>query len=157
MSRDTSTTFRNAVMAQETGEVPLLLLTLDHADLSVPIRVVNNSKDIVSGGETFIAFPMEITLADDPEERMPQASISIDNVDRSIVTAVRTITSAPTITIELILASDPDTIEASYDNFTMKSISYDSLTVTGTLTIEDFTLEPFPGGSMLPGNFAGLF
>lgn len=157
MSRSLTTTAVQAANAQETGEVFLILLTISHASLSPSIRVVGNTEDIVSNGETFLAFPFEITLPDDAPESVAQVSLKIDNVDRQIVDAIRSISSPPTVSIDVILASDPDTIEAGPFNMTLLQSDYDVLTVTGELVFEDVLNEPFPGDSFDPVGFPGLF
>ncbi len=46
MTRGISNTARKAIYDQETSEVFLLLLEINHADLAEPIRVVNNDTNI---------------------------------------------------------------------------------------------------------------
>ncbi len=156
--RTTSLTFMQAAFAQETDEAPIALITIEHASLSPPIRVAGFDVDVVSGGDTYVAFPFKLTLPTDVENTAPRAKITIDNVDRSIVTAIRNASGAPpTATLEIVLASTPNTIEASFPAFVMRNVSYDALTVEAELTIDVLTGEPFPAGRFRPGAFPGLF
>lgn len=157
MSRQLSSNAMAEMTAQETGEVYAVLLTLDHDDLDAPIRVNNSGADITSNGENFIAFPFDIVLPDDPEGAAPRARLAIDNVDRQIISAVRGLSSAPTILMQVIRVSDPDVIEAEWPDFKMTNISYDAKTVQGDLTIEEFTTEPYPASVFSPSLFPGLF
>lgn len=157
MARSVSNTLTAAVNAQETGEVFLVLLTLDHADLAAPIRVVDNNEDIVSGGDTYVAFPFELTLPSDVEGRVPSARLVVDNVDRQIVQAVRSVSSAVDVTIEVILASDPDTIEAGPFTAKLRNIDYDAAQVSGDLVFEEVLSQPYPGQSFNPATTPGLF
>ena len=157
MSRDTSLLLKEAVASQETGEVFLLLLTINHNTLSEPIRLVSDTKDVVSRGNTYIAYPMGIILPDDTDSGGPQVSIVIDNVDRSIIQTVRTLTTPPSVSIEVVLASTPDVVEAAFYNFIFRNITANALTVSGTLSIDNFSGEPFPGDTLTPGKFPGLF
>lgn len=157
MARTLSATARQALYAQETGEVFLLLLTIDHATLESPIRVANNFEDIVSNGNTYVAFPFQITLPDDLDDHPPAMRLSIDNVDRAIVEAVRSIASPPTITLDVILVAAPDTVEASFTGFTLRNCDYDALVVEGDLALEDVLNEPFPAGSFTPDLFPSAF
>ena len=50
MARDVSLTARQAIYAQETDEAFIVLLTIDHAELSDPIRVANYDVNVVSRG-----------------------------------------------------------------------------------------------------------
>lgn len=157
MSRSVSSTFRAAAFAQETDQIYLLLLTIDHADLAAPIRVVNNYADVVSSGDTYTGMPFEITLPPDNDESLSSAQLSIQNVDRQIVQAVRDIDSAPTVTLSVVLAASPNTIEAGPYEMTLRDVSYDALVVTGSLSVEDMMNEPYPGDFFTPGEFPGLF
>ena len=157
MSRSITTTARQATYDAETSEAFLILLTLTHPDLAGPIRVVNNGVDVVSGGDTFIAFPFRLSLPTDSDERPPRARLSIDNVDRQIVTAVRQVSGPIGVLMEIVLASDPDTIEASFPDFELTEVRYDALVVEGDLGIEAFVREPFPGDRFTPSGYLGLF
>ena len=157
MSRTLSSTLKAAVYGQETDEVLVVLIEIDHADLANPIRVCSNAGDVVSNGNTFVAFPFELTLPDDQDNAAPRASLRIDNVDRQIVQAIRTIGSPPSVRIMVVLASDPDTIEADWDGFTLRVASYDALTVAGEILTDAFEDEPYPAASFTPGRFPGLF
>ncbi len=83
--------------------------------------------------------------------------MTIDNIHRDIVIAIRDLTSAPTVEIKVVLSSDPYTAEAEFTGFELTNVTYDSLQVQGDLTIESFMNEPFPGDSFLPSTFPGLF
>lgn len=166
--RTTSTSFKAAALVQNTGEVPVLLVTIDHDNFSEPIRVSTDNADTfdvdgtttrgtTSNGNNYIFYPMEIVLPDDSDESYAQASLTIDNIDRSILAAVRAITDSPSVSMQVVLASSPDTVEAEFSNFEFDSISADSLTVTGSLSLGHYYAEPFPGPSMLPSNFPGAF
>ncbi len=157
MARSVSQTVKQAVNAPETGETFIILLTIDHADLSQPIRVSSDAVDTVSRGDTFVAFPFELSLPDDTEDRLPRARLRIDNIDREVVKAVRSITSAPSVLIEIVLASDPETVEVSFPDFQMRDIGYDALTVEGSLTLEEIAGEPYPARIFSPADFPGLF
>ncbi|MFA7287329.1 MAG: DUF1833 family protein [Melioribacteraceae bacterium] len=168
MSRSTSATFRDAVYRPETGEVYVLLLTVNHDDLTTPIRVSTDNNDTftvdsttvrgtISNGNNFIYLPMEITLPDDSDESISQAKISIDNIDRDILRSIRSLESPPTVSIQVVLASSPNTYEAQFNNFVLRDVTADSLVISGTLSLSNFLNEPFPGGTILPSNFPGIF
>lgn len=168
MGRTPSVLFRQAAYRKETGEVPVLLLTLTHTSLVTPIRVSTDNKDTfvvdgvtvrgtISGGLNYLYCPMNIVLPDDSDDSISEAQIEIDNVDRDILAAIRGLTSAPTITIQAVLASTPNTVEAQFPNFKLSGVQADALTISGRITLGGFLGEPFPGGSMTPSNFPGLF
>ncbi len=158
MPRTTSLSFRQAVNAQDTSEVILILLELDQTDFPAPVRVVNNTQDIVSNGQTYIAFPFVLELPDDIEENLPEAILSIDNIDPSIlIPSIRGATGPINAIINIVMASDPDTIEAGPFNFTIRRVDYTDKLISATLEPEAILSEPFPSGVFDPIGFPGLF
>ncbi len=157
MSRNITAQTRAALYAPETDDVFVILLTLHHPAMEVPLRVCSGGQEVASRGETFVAFPFALTLPEDEDGRAPRARLSIDNVDRQIVAAVRALTSSPQVLIEIIRAAAPDVVEARFEDFRFTNITYDSRAVTGDLTVEDFTAEPYPAASFSPSLFPGIF
>lgn len=157
MARSISLTAEQAINAPETGEVFIVLLTIDHADIDPPIRVSSDAVDTMSRGNTFVAFPFELSLPDDTDDRPPRARLRIDNVDRKIVKAIRSINSAPSVLIEIVRGDDPDTVEATFPDFQLREIAYDVLVVEGALTVEELEGEPYPARVFSPADFPGLF
>lgn len=157
MSRSLSTAAKAGLYAQQTDQVYVVLLLIDHADLDDPIMVCNNSDTVVHGGENYLAYPFEITLPADSDENPPQATLTIDNVDRVLVNAVRTLTGPATVTIKVVLAASPDTVEAGPYVMNLRNVSWNALTLSGALAAEDVLNEPYPGEFMTPELFPGLF
>ncbi|NIU01078.1 MAG: DUF1833 domain-containing protein [Nitrosopumilaceae archaeon] len=139
------------------SDLPLVLIEINHSDLTAPIRVVNNTKDITSNGNLFVAFPFEIKLPDSQPEGPPVAELIIDNVSQEIMTAIRTITSAASVTISVVRQSDPDTIEASFSSMRLENVRGNALTVQGVLKFEDLVREPFPIQIFSPADYPALF
>lgn len=157
MSRILSTNFKSNAFHQESEAVYLVLLEIDHASLDEPIRVVNNYENITSNGALYSAFPFSINLPDDTDDKMPDVTLAIDNIDRTVVDAIRTLTGPPTIKISVIVANAPDTIEAGPYEMTLRDSSYDSMVVSGTLAIEDMLNEPYPIDTISPALFPNMF
>ena len=157
MSRSLSTAFKTAIYKQQTGETFLLLLEIDHDDLDTPLRFVNNTEDVTSNSDTYTAFPFELNLPSDREDQLPTVTLAIDNIDRTIIDTVRDISSPPTASVSVIMASDPDTVEAGPYDFTIKNVNYTAEVVTCELAFEDILNEAFPGDSFTPNYFTSLF
>lgn len=166
MSRNVSQTFREAAYAQETGEVWICLLTITDANLVEPIRLASdpfellpiaNVPGVVSRGQEFIFLPFNIELPTQDDSGISRARLSIENVDRRIVGAVRSATSELEILTEIVLATDVDSPEISVPNFRLSNVTYDALSIEGDLSLEYFLLEPFPARRLTPSDFPGLF
>lgn len=155
--RSLSTVLQRAIYAQDTKEVVLMLLTIAHTNLVTPIRVVNNLEAITSQGYTWAAFPFEVSLPIESDDQIPVMTLRIDNVDRQIVTAVRNLQGPPDITLDIVVASQPDIVEATFVGFKLKNVSYDNLVVEGEMRLEEILSEPFPQHRMTPFHFQGLY
>lgn len=138
------------------SQLPLVLIEIDHADLSVPIRVVNNKVNITSNSVEYTGYPFDITLPDSPEDAIPGARLRISNVSREIGQAIRSILTPPSVSIKVVRPDTPDIVEMEYNNMIMTQISYDALTVEGALEFEDLEREPYPGYTFSPAYFRGM-
>lgn len=145
-----------SAFSQQTDEVWLVLLTIAHPALPAPLRFVNNMESVTSRGNLYVAFPFEIEFPEQDPDSAGEARISIDNIDRQIVQTVRQISSPPDVTIEVVLASTPSTVEASFSGMVLRDVSYDADKVSGTLRFEDIMSEPL-SVQMTPQRFPGMF
>ena len=155
--RTLSSAVIQSMFAQETDEVYVVLITIDHADLPAPIRVCSDSIDTMSRGNNYFAYPFQLSLPDDQEGAPPSASITVDNVHRDLTNSLRMISSPASFTIEIIRAADPDVVIAPFQPLKMKSVKVDVMQVSGELTVDDAATEPFPFMTYTPKRFPGLF
>lgn len=153
----TSATLKAAAFAEATGEVWLVLITLDHADLAEPLRFVNDNQNITSGGNEFLAFPFVFEEPDQGEGAGGLARIRIDNVDRQIAQTIRELQTAPDVTVQIVLASDPDTVERELGNLKLVSASWDRLEVSGDLSPVRDQDEPGCSWRFTPATAPALF
>lgn len=160
MPRPLSSALKIAMHAQQTGEALLAITQISHASiLNGPLRLVNDLQDFVSDGVTYTALPFQITLPSAGEEGRPSVRLVVDNVDRSMVAAIRGIPpgSTPTVQIDLVLASQPDVIELSFPSLSLRNVDYDQFVIEGTLALDEDDREPIPFMSFTPQLFPGLF
>ena len=155
--RTLSSAMLQAIYAQETGVVPILLLTLSGPGITT-IRVTSDAVNTVSNGQAFAPFPFMLTLPDDRADQIPQARLTIDAVDQRIADAVlKQLGNQPlTVTMQLVTSTDPDTIELQY-TMMMREIEGDALTISGALHFDPILAEPFPGDLVTPSTLPGVF
>lgn len=165
---DTSQEFKASVFAQETDDVFIVLVRLYSDELPNDILICNDPKEkfldlgndvygVTSNGDRYIFCPFDISLPRDDKTGTVSAKLSIQNIDRSIVGYARSVQNSITVKIQVVLSRDVDAVELEFDNFKLSSVSYDSLIVEGSLTLDYWGLEPFPSGRFTPSNFPGLF
>ena len=166
----TSLNFREAANAQETGRVPIALITLSHADLADDIRIstdptaeLGSTTDTekvygtTSDSKEYVFLPVRIKLPDDTDEGPGEMQLEFDNVHRAYTEAIRDVFTPVTCQIDLVMDNALDTIDASWPEFQLTNINYDATTITGTLKLETLETEPYPAGSFVPSYFSGLF
>jgi hypothetical protein len=166
VSRSLSLTLRTALNAQETGEVPVFLLTVTHDDLATPLRFSSDPTSriseeplrygTVSRSDTYDFLPMTLTLPDDSDGTPPAFSITLDNVMRDMIPLLRSVSTPAQVTIELVLASDPDSVEVTWPDFDLVNASYDAGQISIDLAVNSLATEPYPAGTFTPGAFPAL-
>ena len=146
-----------SLMAEATREIWLRLLTISHADWPTPIRLVDDTVDIVSRGTTFTAYGFEIAPAPEVPDQLPRIEMVVDNVGQLLTAALESLQSPPTVMIEIIMASSPDTLERGPWVYQVNQIQYDASHVRAELNYEPLVAEPFPWLRFTPTKFPGLF
>jgi hypothetical protein len=146
-----------AMLAQETGEVFLCCITVTHPAIPT-LRLVNNTQSIVRTAGTYTPCPMQVTLPAQRSDQIPQVNLVIDNVDRTVLEQIRTVTGIPQVTMEVVLASSPDVVEAGPFDFALMSATYDVMVINGVLGYMDDVLnQKVPAMEYTPTNSPGLF
>ncbi len=150
-------------MAQQTGAITLALVTIDHPQLSSPLRICNNNEDVASRGNTYTAMAVDLLLPDDTEGAS-RARLVMDNVSQWLTPTIRTLTGGFTVLIELVtasnLAASPpefDIVEIAFLPMTLSQVDWSAGQATGTLTHENTLNNRFPAGSVDPYDFPGAF
>lgn len=146
-----------SITSQDTDEVWLLLLVIEHAQiLDGPLRFVNNMEDIDVNGDTYIAFPFAIDLPGEDPDQPNNARLRIDNVDRRIIEAIRGLTSPPKAHLRVVLASQPEVTEIEFNDLIIRTADYDALYIDANMTYEHIFTEPV-SLDITPARFPGLF
>lgn len=183
MPRTLSAVARAALYAQETGEVPVHLLTIQTGETGavqvyapgiyatgvyeegaagqVPTvyRVCDSFTPVTSRGYLFSPFPFSIVLPEEGEEGAMRATLVVDNIGRELTAWLRELPNypPPTCRIEIVLASQPDVVERAFPRLMFGSPVVEAATITVELTDYDISQEPFSLLSFTPSGFPGLF
>ena len=155
--RTLSVNFLDQLHSVESGDPVFMLLTLSHDDLPAPVRIVNSPAMITSRGNEFTPLAFDCTLGVDDGETMPSVTLTLDNIDSTIISILRSLTSAPTILIEVVLGSAPDAVEIAIPRLELTNAKYDASQITVSLTMPDIMNRRFPADDFNPAQFPGLF
>jgi len=144
-------------VAQHADDPFLLLLTIDHADIADgPLYLANNREPVVSRGNTYVAFPLSVGLPTDSDQA-PEARVTASNFDRRLGRALESITTPAECTIELVLASTPDTVERSWGGLSFTAAAITAETVSVGLSHINYWDQAWPRKRITPKGFPGLF
>jgi hypothetical protein len=162
-----SLNFRQALFSQESGEVPIFLLTITHDELDAPIYLTTDpttrlSDDPLIYGTTsrgieFLYAGVDVTLPDEQDKAPPASKLTIANVSRELIPLARSVSTPPSVKIEAVLASAPDVVEMVWPAMDMSNLTYDASYLQFDLTMDALVTEPYPSGTFSPAYFPGLF
>ena len=145
LQRSTSAAFRQQIFQPFRDDSFKHLLVIDHAAFATPFRFVSDIEDLVSGGDTYTAFPFQIVYPQD-DDRDPQATLRIQNVDDRIGSTLLALDiDAVSLTLRIVLASSPDTVEAEWSNFELVDVEIGAMFITGRIVVRGQLTEPCPG------------
>jgi hypothetical protein len=149
---------KRALTRRENDKPVLYLLTIQHLDLASPLRLVTNTvgDDILSNGNIFTAAPFDILWPSDDEEA-PTAQLEVLNVDRAIGEALDSIVTAAECTLQVVLATSPDTIDREGKKFQLRNAQWNGGIMTADLGQAYFASEPWPRYRVTPKSFPSLF
>ncbi len=144
----------------------LTLMKIKHDSLASDIYLVENNElvetydleDTAQTGSKVDYLPaffkyVPRSMGEDKKE----ATITIGAVDRTIITALREVPTALTIVVAIVKSDDFDAIEFGPNDYLLRGVSYDAMTVTGNLSIDHHLTSSFPYNKFIPKHFPGLF
>lgn len=162
-----------AMFSSETDEQVITLVTIQNpANPNTPMRLAdgytgrltNLTTDdevvygVTSRSNDYIFLPLEISLPSEEQTGVGRCSININYVTKEAIQLIRTQLTSPTqVNLELVLASAPNVVEASFPSFFVTAATYNAQNISLQLDMIDFSREPFPCYNFTPNYFPGLF
>lgn len=149
-----------SMFARETDEPWLICLRISHPDLAQTYRIVDNTQPVVRTDGTYQPYSFAIHLPAQVEGQVPQVNILVDNIDLEVSRAIRNLVGRPKVEFEVVLASQPNVLEAGPYDFSLLNATVNALVITGTLGYEENVLnQAFPSedDQYNPINSPGLY
>jgi len=158
MARSYSPEYKSTLAKVSMDESPLVLLEINHPQLTTPILIVNDTLDIASNGKEYLAFPFQCTLPDDFENQLPKATITIGNVSKDIMFWLEESGGGigATATFTQIMRSRPNQIEWTI-TMTLFNISATNQEIRAELGFDNLFAKPAILLKYRPSTSAGLF
>lgn len=156
------------IYAEASPHALIAFMRIDHPSLSEPIRAVSDVLPYSWDGHEWIAAPFEFTMVTD-DDAAPTAQITVQNVDRRIGTALRSMRDRATISVWLLTSADFDlsvnpreplgTVTPLYQflRYDLTDVSLDPVQITGRVGLRDYAREAYPGILATSSRFPGLF
>jgi hypothetical protein len=149
---------KREITRDETAAVFLHLLKLEAEGIE-PLHLVDNTEPVVSGGVAYIPCAFKCVLPEQNDDGTSKpCRIEIDNADRRIAEiAEETVSARITLTVSVVMAQNPDVVEAGPLRFILRNVSVSRETVQAELY--DFYVydRNLPGLRYSPRDFPGLF
>lgn len=152
-----SSRMTQAMHAQDTGEVVLVLVTLSQEGWDEEVCLVPNTEPIMHLGKEFSPLAFDVSLPDEEEEGVPVLNWVADNTDRRLVQALRGVSGFVQAELVWILAGEPDVIQVGPLNVEMRAVEYDARTISGVMGVEPVLEMQFGHLVMNPKNTPALF
>jgi hypothetical protein len=121
------------------------------------LYLVNNNEPVTSRGNVYQPFPMDMKLPQEDSDTLPSVEITFFNLANEIVEAIREFRRPPDITIELVTNITPDVVERTIDFAVLRNVTYDAISISGRLDLQNVLTSAIPSEAYTPQRFPGLF
>lgn len=139
---------------QHTNVALYTILTIDYGGGS-PLRIVDGDEDIVSNGETYTAYPVEVELPSE-DGNVSRARLAICNVGREVMAAIAGVGKVK-VQIAIVTSLDLDTPEYGPTDFFLQEVTVNAETIQGDLVVDSYMMDAFPGVFYTPRGWPGMF
>lgn len=153
-----STTAATALHRVSDGQGLLTLLTITGGGIATPVRLVNDTRDLTSGGELFLALPFEVVMPKEASKEMPRASLRIDNVGREIGQELEALQPGAELmaTIQVIYRATPSVIEYEF-TAPLSGVRANVFSISAVMGPTDLMRRPVVNTRFDPFTAPGLF
>lgn len=158
MARAKSARYRAQAQALSAEETPLVLLELRHALLAEPLRFVNDSADLVSNGENYVASQFAFQPPDDQDKQTPRAQLRIRNLGADMGAFFERTNggSGASFRVLQVMRSQPDFIEEELI-LDVSNVEVSPTIVSGQLSFDDVLNKVGTAYTYRPETAPGLF
>ncbi|MDR6953779.1 hypothetical protein J2X65_003142 [Ancylobacter sp. 3268] len=166
MPRILSLNIRQAMEADSTDQVPVVLVKITHPDADGPIYLSTDPTERLSleplrygtrsQGQEWEFVPMAARLPDETEEGV-STQLILENLGAGMVAAMMMSTEPGQIDFQLVLASSPELIEEEYLGLFAFAAQADLDQIEISIARESEEMEPCPADRMTASQFPGLF
>lgn len=136
----------------------LWMLEITGAHLAEPVRVVADTRDVQSGGHTWLGIPFQVVPPRQADKEIPRSTILLDNVGRELTADLEALPPGGELmaTIRVAHRRTPDVIDYAF-TAPINGVQVNPLTVSSTLGVTDLWRRPAVALRFDPKTAPGLF
>lgn len=153
----TSATFDAQLQRVTDPDGVLVLLVLSHPSIAT-VYVVNDTRDWLISGQTYIGLPFRFKLPQANQGEAPRAQLEVDNVGRGIAAELEQLPAGAALqaTLSIVSRTAPTTVEYSF-KAPLSAVSCTVPLLTATLGNDDALRSPAVKMRYDPATSPGLF
>lgn len=153
-----STTAATALHRVSDGQGMLELLTITGGGIVTPVRLVNDTRDITSNGNLFLALPFQVVLPRQSTKETPRATLRMENVGREIGRELEALLPGAelTATIQVVYRATPNVIDYSF-TAPLSGVRANVLSISASMGPTDLMRRPVVNARFDPFTAPGLF
>lgn len=143
---------------RENRWLPIVLVTISHALLDLPICCTPNGQDVTSNGIVYRSFPFSFEPPKRTRDGIEPGKLIISNITGEIVEACRKIagnTAPAKCTFRFVMPDAPDTVECVWPSLDLRNVTYTDR-LSGSLCHPLFETEPYTKFTASDAYFPGL-
>ena len=120
-----------------------VLLKIDHAALSAPVRLVNDTRNLVTLGDTYIGLLFSVTLPNDKAREVPRAKLQMDNTGRELTAELERLPPGAALmaTLMIVHRSTPGVVDYQF-MAPLSGLRVDQSAVSATMGPDDLMRRP---------------
>ena len=111
-----STAARKQLQRVDDPDGVMMLVLMDHPSFAGPIRIVQDTRDWVIGGTTYVGLPLSIQLPQDVNKEATRAQLRIDNIGRDLLAELEDLPPGASldVTLRIVSRAAPESVEYEY-------------------------------------------
>lgn len=128
-----STAARQQLQRVDDPDGLLLLVLIDHPSFAGGIRIVQDTRDWIIGGITFVGLPLSIQLPQDVSGEATRAQLRVDNIGRDLLAELEDLPPGSSLDVMLRIVSRaaPEVTEFEYvAGASAAEVDLESITMT---------------------------
>ncbi len=156
MTLTTTAKFWEQVALLVHSDEAAMLMVLEHPSFLEPVRIVNDTINLVSRGETYIAWPAKFRLPGDAEGAKA-AEVTFQNVTLETGEIIRRAKGDIKLSFDCVLRDDPNDSIYDHGGMKLRNVQVKDTNVRAEIVGHGNEAQPWPATRNTPQRCPGLY